>query len=242
MAADRVVRVAGRRPQTLIAVLILILSAGILRADSPRHLTPGESVGPGFKLTQYVMDVGAKHPVHRAFELPWLPPLLPALAEPPTSTRSAQNAVAVQNDLQQWRLEQQRLAKGSTGEVWRGTRSCGGSDKDSGGCSQDQRYVLKRMFLDRGPSVLRSGLREIYFGKNRFREPPCDRSKVKDACAGRTAEYVTHFYERRRDIEGCQEQSSPPSSTGDDKAIPNDRTDNCSRPALWLVFKDEGMS
>eukprot|EP00124_Ichthyophonus_hoferi_P000036 Ihof_evm36s1 gene=Ihof_evmTU36s1 len=51
-----------------------------------------------------------------------------------------------------------RFAKGAYGEVWRAHKVYQGSS------TSNKRHVLKRMFLEKGPSIRLSGLREVYFG------------------------------------------------------------------------------
>ena len=61
-----------------------------------------------------------------------------------------------------------RIGHGHHGEVWRAVRrqatspgEASGPDEASG---EPERYVLKRIFVERGADIRLAGLREVYFG------------------------------------------------------------------------------
>ncbi|KAL0037567.1 hypothetical protein WJX77_002920 [Trebouxia sp. C0004] len=107
------------------------------------------------------------------------------------------------------------FARGSFGEVWRAEQAMG--QQKSGSCNVGGKYILKRIFTERGPKVQLAGLREAYFGRLLQ-----NHTAVLQACTGgdshcasleEPSDHIVRF------VESFQ-----------------------SGPDLWLVFHDEGTS
>ncbi|GMH38468.1 hypothetical protein BSKO_06352 [Bryopsis sp. KO-2023] len=106
---------------------------------------------------------------------------------------------------------QKRFAAGSFGEVWRAKRSYPTSEVEGSGPDTDL-FVMKRLMVEKGEDVLRSGLRERYFGEL-FRQKAAEAGASGVECRG--CNHLVRF------IESFEVEPGP---------------------ELWLVFRDEGLS
>ena len=76
------------------------------------------------------------------------------------------------------------FAGGSHGEIWRATRRCPANKID---CVDKKEYIIKRLKIELGYSILEAGLREVYFGELLARE--AESSNL-------VTSYVDHFFRK----------------------------------------------
>jgi len=119
-------------------------------------------------------------------------PILPVLPDGTLDKGVAQHRI--DEDMPFDYIMGKRFNKGAHGEVWRAVKlSCVAKkqqhdsrdhERDCDGRyeSDNRRYVLKRMLIEKGAHVLQAGLREIYFGTMFMQGHP------------KIARYVSHFY------------------------------------------------
>jgi hypothetical protein len=152
----------------------------------------GEVIGNGnqdssnqYQLTEFVRVQGAqphpeRHRVDTVFFTPVLKPIvemLPSPFEDDTSDSSDTTSLVSLNTQDNDRISElcsydrvggswwlkHRTNRGAHGEVWRGTRIKGSTEKVQG--APEVVYVLKRMLLEKGEKVRLAAAREKYFGE-----------------------------------------------------------------------------